>query len=111
CLPKGITEDDAINGKMDSGPDLASASDSTGEQNATDAVRMRPGYMPDPRFGFSGTISGPTECAAAGGTFHNQIFGWMIHVYPFDSEDLNVAFGTQVPAVIGATGPSGSASK
>ena len=38
---------------------------------------------PDPRFGPEGSISKQSECEAAGGRFVPQIFGWMVHVYPF----------------------------
>ena len=61
------------------------------------AMRMRLGYVADPRFGFAGTISTEADCEAAEGNFHNQIFGWMIHVYPFSGDDLKVAFGTSAP--------------
>lgn len=36
------------------------------------------------RFGFSGSIATAVECAAAGGTFLPQIFGWMIRIFPFE---------------------------
>ncbi|HWP85768.1 MAG TPA: hypothetical protein VNN17_11295 [Terriglobia bacterium] len=36
------------------------------------------------RFGFAGSITAEAECRAAGGTFHPQMFGWMVHVYPFE---------------------------
>ncbi len=44
----------------------------------------------DPRFGPEGSISTRTECEAAGGRFVPQIFGWMVHVYPFEqkAEDI-----------------------
>jgi hypothetical protein len=35
-------------------------------------------------FGPSGSISTPEACAAAGGRFFPQLFGWMVHVYPFE---------------------------
>ena len=35
------------------------------------------------RFGPEGSISKQTECEAVGGRFVPQIFGWMVHVYPF----------------------------
>jgi len=37
----------------------------------------------DHRFGPEGSISKQSECEAAGGRFVPQIFGWMVHVYPF----------------------------
>jgi len=39
---------------------------------------------PHPRFGPAGSISTPKACEAAGGTFRPLIFGWMVHVYPFE---------------------------
>jgi len=37
------------------------------------------------KFGLSGSISTEEECSAAGGRFYPVIFGWMVHVYPFES--------------------------
>lgn len=37
----------------------------------------------DLRFGPEGSISTQADCDAAGGRFVPQIFGWMVHVYPF----------------------------
>jgi len=40
------------------------------------------------KFGLRGSISTEEACEAAGGRFRPSIFGWMIHVYPFeDSPD------------------------
>lgn len=104
CLPRGVTEQDVINGNVGNvgsnmRPDISSAVDEPrGFSRATDAAaRMRLGYLADPRFGFTGTISDQAECEAAGGNFHKQIFGWMIHVYPFAGDDLKVAFSTEAP--------------
>jgi len=38
---------------------------------------------PNPRFGLAGSISTADACSAAGGNFIPQIFGWMVHIYPF----------------------------
>jgi hypothetical protein len=35
------------------------------------------------RFGSSGSISTKAACDAAGGRFYPQVFGWMVHVYPW----------------------------
>lgn len=35
------------------------------------------------RFGPKGSILTKAECDQAGGNFHPQLFGWMVHVYPF----------------------------
>jgi hypothetical protein len=103
CLPNGVTEADVINGNVAARmrPDISSAARAPGEfgrgGGAGDAERMRVGYLADPRFGFTGTISNQADCEAADGNFHKQIFGWMIHVYPFASEDLKVAFSLAAP--------------
>lgn len=36
------------------------------------------------KFGFKGSIVRREDCQAAGGRFYPQIFGWMVHVYPFE---------------------------
>jgi len=35
------------------------------------------------KFGFKGSISTKAACDAAGGRFYPQVFGWMVHVYPW----------------------------
>lgn len=42
------------------------------------------------KFGFAGAIAGEGECQAAGGTFHPVVFGWMVHVYPFEQDPAKV---------------------
>lgn len=99
CLPKGITEQDVMNGRIGGAemrPDISSAFDAPGSRHNSMAS-ARFGYLSDPRFGFLGTISTEADCGAAGGNFHKQIFGWMIHVYPFSGDDLKVAFGMTAP--------------
>jgi hypothetical protein len=40
------------------------------------------------KFGLRGSIATQEACAVAGGRFHPVIFGWMVHVYPYeDSAD------------------------
>ncbi len=39
-------------------------------------------FGPHARFGLLGSITTEQQCAAAGGRFRPQIFGWMVHVYP-----------------------------
>jgi len=36
------------------------------------------------KFGLRGSIATQDACDAAGGTFHPVIFGWMVHVYPYE---------------------------
>jgi hypothetical protein len=38
------------------------------------------------RFGFIGSIATAEECDAAGGRFFPQLFGWMVHVYPYEAD-------------------------
>jgi hypothetical protein len=35
-------------------------------------------------FGFSGAIATEQACTEAGGSFYPQLFGWMVHVYPYE---------------------------
>jgi hypothetical protein len=44
------------------------------------------------RFGFSGSITSREDCAAAGGAFLDNVYGWMVHVYPFEPK-LEEQFG------------------
>lgn len=37
-------------------------------------------------FGPTGSIATQTACEAAGGRWYPQIFGWMVHVYPFETD-------------------------
>lgn len=37
------------------------------------------------KFGLAGSISTQSACDAAGGRFFSIIFGWMVHVYPFEA--------------------------
>ena len=37
------------------------------------------------RFGFRGTISTEAECVAGGGRFFPSVFGWMVHVSPWET--------------------------
>jgi hypothetical protein len=39
------------------------------------------------KFGLDGSISTAEACDAAGGRFFPQIFGWMVHVYPYRAAD------------------------
>ncbi len=36
------------------------------------------------QFGFSGSIVSRAECERAGGAFLENVYGWMVHVYPFE---------------------------
>jgi hypothetical protein len=41
-------------------------------------------FGPSPRFGLAGSISTQDECEAAGGKFVPRVFGWMVHLYPYE---------------------------
>jgi len=43
--------------------------------------RILAGYN---KFGLQGSITTKEACTEAGGTFYPVIFGWMVHVYPFE---------------------------
>ena len=47
-------------------------------------------FGPDAKFGLLGSITTPEACEAAGGKFHPHIFGWMVHVYPFEKDPKNI---------------------
>ena len=38
------------------------------------------------QFGFSGSINTRAACDAAGGFFMDNVYGWMVHVYPFEND-------------------------
>jgi hypothetical protein len=42
------------------------------------------GHADSTKFGFQGSIASKDACEEAGGTFYPVIFGWMVHVYPFE---------------------------
>jgi hypothetical protein len=46
--------------------------------------------MPNAKFGLAGSIATKEECDAAGGKFMPQIFGWMVHVYPFEEKPEDI---------------------
>jgi len=43
------------------------------------------------KFGLKGSIATQDACDAAGGRFRPSIFGWMVHVYPYE-ESLDKVF-------------------
>ena len=45
---------------------------------------------PNPKFGLHGSIATEEACEAAGGTFKPVIFGWMVHVYPFEQKPEDI---------------------
>jgi hypothetical protein len=97
CLPNGITLDDVLRGEVGAShldiPGLLPVSSSP----SAPAINQRLGFLADGRFGFTGKIADAAECEAAGGHLLKQAFGWMVHVYPFNGDDLKVAYGMSVP--------------
>jgi hypothetical protein len=47
-------------------------------------------FGPHAKFGLLGSITTQQDCDAAGGTFHSHIFGWMVHVYPYETDPQRV---------------------
>ena len=45
---------------------------------------------PDAKFGMQGSIVTAAACQAAGGTFVPHVFGWMVHVYPYETDPAKV---------------------
>jgi len=52
--------------------------------------RNQAGSGPGGKFGINGSISTQGDCEAAGGRFVPQIFGWMVHVYPFEQKPEDI---------------------
>jgi hypothetical protein len=46
--------------------------------------------MPNLKFGLGGSIAAKEDCDAARGKFVPQIFGWMVHVYPFEEKPEDI---------------------
>ena len=47
-------------------------------------------FGPDAKFGLLGSIHTKEACEAAGGEFHPHIFGWMVHVYPYETDPKKI---------------------
>ena len=49
------------------------------------------GYIgPNAKFGLLGSITTKEQCDAAGGEFFPHVFGWMVHVYPYETDPKKV---------------------
>ena len=46
--------------------------------------------LPNARFGLQGSITSQAACDDAGGTFISHLFGWMVHVYPFETDPARI---------------------
>jgi hypothetical protein len=44
----------------------------------------------DAKFGLRGSITTKEACDAAGGEFHPHLFGWMVHIYPYESDPKKI---------------------
>ena len=45
---------------------------------------------PNPKFGMQGSITTASACQAAGGRFVPHVFGWMVHVYPYETDPAKI---------------------
>ena len=46
-------------------------------------------FGPAAKFGLRGSIATREACEAAGGEFYPHLFGWMVHVYPYEPNPKN----------------------
>ena len=47
-------------------------------------------FGPDAKFGLLGSIHTREACEAAGGQFIPHVFGWMVHVYPYETDPAKI---------------------
>jgi hypothetical protein len=47
-------------------------------------------FGPNAKFGLMGSISTREACEAAGGKFLPHVFGWMVHVYPYETDPKDI---------------------
>ena len=47
-------------------------------------------FGPNAKFGLLGSIHTQQDCDAAGGVFLPHVFGWMVHVYPYESDPRKI---------------------
>lgn len=47
-------------------------------------------FGPDAKFGLLGSITTKEACDAAGGEFYPHLFGWMVHVYPYETDPKKI---------------------
>jgi hypothetical protein len=47
-------------------------------------------FGPDAKFGLLGSITTSEACEAAGGKFLPHVFGWMVHVYPYETDPRKI---------------------
>jgi hypothetical protein len=52
---------------------------------------QRAGYFGrDAKYGLMGSITTREDCDAAGGVFFPHVLGWMVHVYPYESDPKDI---------------------
>lgn len=47
-------------------------------------------FGPNAKFGLMGSINTKEACDAAGGRFIPHVFGWMVHVYPYETDPQKI---------------------
>jgi hypothetical protein len=47
-------------------------------------------FGPGAKFGLRGSITTKEACEAAGGKFYPHVFGWMVHIYPYETNPKDV---------------------
>jgi hypothetical protein len=47
-------------------------------------------FGPDTEFGLQGSIATESACQAAGGIFLPHLYGWMVHVYPYETDPAKI---------------------
>jgi len=47
-------------------------------------------FDPTSRFGVNGSITTRAECERAGGRFFPRLFGWMVHLYPYEQKKADM---------------------
>ena len=47
-------------------------------------------FGPNAKYGLLGSITTKPDCEAAGGVFYPHVFGWMVHVYPYEQDPKKV---------------------
>ena len=52
--------------------------------------RRQQAWQPHAQFGLAGSITTKEACDEAGGRFLPQVFGWMVHVYPFEQRPEDI---------------------
>ena len=97
CLPENITISDLLMGEVGAGHEGMPGMLPVANNPSAESINQKVGFLADGRFGFEGKIADQATCEAAGGHFVPLAFGWMVHVYPFNGDDLKVAFGLTVP--------------